>query len=300
MAAGMPRIAPRSKPSLLAFTSAAPGTNVNTKTGTRLLIANPSANRSRWISMIPRRATSRVRILSDARLLLGCRNFTAEKPAIFSAAGSLKRPRPIRLRGVVGIERARYATRWNSRSLRYNSAEPERFKAGIRWNPSALKFSKIFAARPRSPRAQDSGCALAERTWRQRIASEILAVLAGDADEMVSERAQQAILSQPTETFVEAAETRKKPFLRFLPTPENISPTGPAFATPWCRIKIAPRNTWFPPRGIFPPLGITALMEEVRARERVPRAGALRSSILHPSPRTKKHQLHELLRLRHG
>jgi len=31
-----------------------------------------------------------------------------------------------------------------------------------------------------------------------------LAVLAGDADEMVSERAQDAILSQPIESFVEA------------------------------------------------------------------------------------------------
>src|SRR5437899_11593932 len=34
--------------------------------------------------------------------------------------------------------------------------------------------------------------------------AELLAVLAGDADEMVSERAQDAILSQPIESFVEA------------------------------------------------------------------------------------------------
>src|SRR5260370_3361617 len=34
--------------------------------------------------------------------------------------------------------------------------------------------------------------------------AEILAVLAGDVDEMVSTRAQDAILSQPVESFVEA------------------------------------------------------------------------------------------------
>jgi len=57
----------------------------------------------------------------------------------------------------------------------------------------------------RRPRANaKSPSAPAERIFLPRIHAEILAVLTHDADEMVAVRAQDAILSAPLESFVEA------------------------------------------------------------------------------------------------
>jgi hypothetical protein len=102
--------------------------------------------------------------------------------------------------------------------------------------------------------------------------AEILAVLAGDADEMVSERAQQAILSQPVESFVEALKREKAMVQNKHCTAEFLIPVARHLSS----------------------FGITTLMEEL---ERVSESPALAAALEHSSSITadQKHQLHELL-----
>jgi len=82
------------------------------------------------------------------------------------------------------------------------------FEAIIRWKLSAPKFSKICAAgratRERKIAVLHRRCASCSRGTRGN-----LAVLAGDADEIVARRAQDAILSQPIESFVEALKRER-------------------------------------------------------------------------------------------
>jgi len=74
--------------------------------------------------------------------------------------------------------------------------------------------------------------------------AEILAVLAGDADEMVAARAQDAILSQPVESFVEALKREQALPALFSYAAKNLA-DKPASATPWCRTKTVLRNNSF-------------------------------------------------------
>ncbi len=123
--------------------------------------------------------------------------------------------------------------------------------------------------------------------------AEILAVLAGDADEMVSERAQQAILSQPTEAFVEALKREKAiPALFAYAGKHLVDKPGV------CDAMVQNRNCaaehLVPIARHLSSFGVTALMEEL---ERVSESAALAAALEHSSSITadQKRQLHELM-----
>jgi hypothetical protein len=123
--------------------------------------------------------------------------------------------------------------------------------------------------------------------------AEILAVLAGDADEMVAERAQQAILSQPMETFVEALKREKA-------IPALFAYAGRHFADKPGICDAMVQNKHCSPEHLVPiarhlsALCIKALMEEL---DRVSESPALAAALEHSSAITadQKMQLHELL-----
>ena len=127
---------------------------------------------------------------------------------------SLVRAEPIRgvrgtpLRGVAGIERASDAAARVGRRLRYNGAQPKGFEAGTQWKLSALKLSNELrrgrATRERKIAVCSSGAHLSAADR-----AEILAILAVDADEMIAERAKEAILALPIEYFVEALQRQQ-------------------------------------------------------------------------------------------
>ena len=123
--------------------------------------------------------------------------------------------------------------------------------------------------------------------------AEILAVLASDADEVVSERAQQAILSQPLETFVEALKREKAIPALFAYAGKHLA-DKPGVCDAMVQNKSCAAEYLVPVARHLSSLGITALMEEL---ERVSESPALASALEHSTSITvdQKHQLHELM-----
>ncbi len=122
--------------------------------------------------------------------------------------------------------------------------------------------------------------------------AEILAVLAGDADEMVAERAQDAILSQPVEAFVEALKREQALPALFTYAARNLA-SKPGVCDAMVQNKNCPAEQLVPIVRHLSTLGIQALMEEL---ERVSESPALASALEHSSSLTveQKNLLHEL------
>ena len=114
-------------------------------------------------------------------------------------------------------------------AVRYNGAQPERLEAGTQWKRSALNSSKTFATaalRRENKIAVCTGGAQLNPVDR----AEILAVLAADPDAAVVKHAEEAALTQPIESFVEAIKrSTATPFSSHM-LPAN-SPTSPASPT---------------------------------------------------------------------
>jgi hypothetical protein len=123
--------------------------------------------------------------------------------------------------------------------------------------------------------------------------AEILAVLAGDADEMVSERAQQAILSLPAEAFVEALKREKAIPALFAYAGKHLA-DKPGVCDAMVQNKHCGAEYLVPVARHLSSLGINALMEEL---ERVSDSPALAAALEHSASITadQKHQLHELM-----
>ena len=123
--------------------------------------------------------------------------------------------------------------------------------------------------------------------------AEILAVLAGDADEMVSERAREAILSQSTESFLEALKREKAVPALFSYAGKHLT-DKPGVCDAMVQNKNCSAEHLVPVARHLSSLGINALMEEL---ERVSDSPALAAALEHSAFITaeQKHQLHELL-----
>ena len=121
---------------------------------------------------------------------------------------------------------------------------------------------------------------------------EILAVLAGDTDEMVSGRAQEALLSQPDETFIEALRRENAVPALFAYASRNLADKPGV-----CDVMVQNKNCqaeFLVPlvRHLSAP-GIQTLMEEL---DRVSDSPTLAAALEHSSSLTaeQKIQLHEL------
>jgi hypothetical protein len=122
--------------------------------------------------------------------------------------------------------------------------------------------------------------------------AEILAVLAGDADEMVAARAQDAILSQPVESFVEAIK-RDQALPALLSFAAKNLADKPGVCDAMVQNKNCPAEYLIPVVRHLSTLGVQALMEEL---DRVSESPALASALEQSSSLTidQKNQLHEL------
>jgi len=123
--------------------------------------------------------------------------------------------------------------------------------------------------------------------------AEILAVLAGDADEVVAQRAQQAILSQPIETFVEALKREKAVPALFAYAGKHFA-DKPGVCDAMVQNKNCAAEHLVPIARHLSSLGVKALMEEL---DRVSESPTLAAALEHSSAITadQKQQLHELL-----
>jgi len=122
--------------------------------------------------------------------------------------------------------------------------------------------------------------------------AELLAVLAGDADEMVSERAQDAILSQPIESFVEAIR-REHVLPALLSYAAKHLADKPGVCDAMVQNKNCPAEYLIPIVRHLSTIGIQSLMEEL---DRVSESAALASALEHSTSLTvdQKNQLHEI------
>ncbi len=122
--------------------------------------------------------------------------------------------------------------------------------------------------------------------------AELLAVLAGDADEMVSERAQDAILSQPIESFVEAIRREHALPALFSYAAKNLA-GKPSVCDAMVQNKNCPAEYLVPVVRHLSTIGIQSLMEEL---DRVSESPALASALEQSSSVTieQKNQLKEL------
>ena len=122
--------------------------------------------------------------------------------------------------------------------------------------------------------------------------AEILAVLAGDADEMVASRAQDAILSQPVESFVEALKREQALPALFAFAGKNLA-DKPGVGDAMVQNKNCPAEYLVPVVRHLSTLGVQSLMEEL---ERVSESPALAAALEHSTSLTveQKAQLHEL------
>jgi len=122
--------------------------------------------------------------------------------------------------------------------------------------------------------------------------AEILAVLAGDADELVSERAQDAILSQPVESFVEAIK-REQALPALLSYAAKNLADKPGVCDAMVQNKNCPAEYLVPVVRHLSTIGIQSLMEEL---DRVSESPALASALEHSTSLTveQKNQLHEI------
>src|SRR5712664_1912812 len=123
--------------------------------------------------------------------------------------------------------------------------------------------------------------------------AELLAVLAGDADEMVSERAQEAILSQPIESFVEAIR-REHVLPTLLSYAAKHLADKPGVCDAMVQNKNCPAEYLVPVVRHLSAIGIQSLMEEL---DRVSESPALAAALEHSTSLTvdQKNQLHELM-----
>jgi hypothetical protein len=123
--------------------------------------------------------------------------------------------------------------------------------------------------------------------------AEILAVLASDVDEMVSERARQAILLQPVESFVEALKREKAAPALFIYAGKYLS-DKPGICDAMVQNKHCTSEHLVPIARHLSALGVKTLMEEL---DRVSESPALAAALEHSSAITpeQKAQLHELL-----
>jgi hypothetical protein len=122
--------------------------------------------------------------------------------------------------------------------------------------------------------------------------AEILAVLAGDADEMVAARAQDAILSLPVESFVEALKREQALPMLFTYAARNLA-DKPGVCDALVQNKNCSAEHLVPVVRHLSTLGIQALMEEL---DRVTESPALAAALEHSSSLTvdQKNQLHDL------
>jgi hypothetical protein len=122
--------------------------------------------------------------------------------------------------------------------------------------------------------------------------AEILTVLAGDPDEMVAERAQQAILSLPIETFVEALKRESAVPALFVFAGRHLA-DKPGVCDAMVQNKNCAAEHLVPIARHLSALGIKALMEDL---ERVSDSPALAVALEHSSSITadQKSQLYEL------
>jgi len=122
--------------------------------------------------------------------------------------------------------------------------------------------------------------------------AEILTVLAHDADEMVAARAQDAILSQPVESFVEALKREQALPALFTYAAKNLA-DKPGVCDAMVQNKNCPAEHLVPIVRHLSALGIQALMEEL---DRISESPALAAALEHSSSLTidQKNQLHEL------
>jgi len=122
--------------------------------------------------------------------------------------------------------------------------------------------------------------------------AEILTVLAGDADEVVSARAQDAILSQPVETFVEALKREHALPALFAYAARNLA-DKPGVCDAMVQNKSCPAEFLVPIVRHLTAMGIQALMEEL---DRISESSALAAALEHSTSLTidQKNQLHEL------
>lgn len=122
--------------------------------------------------------------------------------------------------------------------------------------------------------------------------AEVLAVLAGDADEVVASRAQDAMLSQPIESFVEAIK-REQALPALLSYAARNLADKPGICDAMVQNKNCPAEFLVPVARYLSTLGIQSLMEEL---DRVTESSALASALEHSASLTveQKKQLHEL------
>jgi hypothetical protein len=122
--------------------------------------------------------------------------------------------------------------------------------------------------------------------------AEILAVLTHDADEMVAGRAQDAILSAPVESFVEALKRDHALPALFSYAAKNLA-DKPGVCDALVQNKNCPAEYLVPIVRHLSTLGIQTLMEEL---ERVSESPALAAALEHSTSLTadQKNQLHEL------
>jgi hypothetical protein len=122
--------------------------------------------------------------------------------------------------------------------------------------------------------------------------AEVLSVLAGDADEVVASRAQDAILSQPVESFVEAIK-REQALPALLSYAAKNLADKPGVCDAMVQNKNCPAEFLIPVVRHLSTLGIQSLMEEL---DRVTESPALASALEHSTSLTveQKNQLHEL------
>jgi hypothetical protein len=122
--------------------------------------------------------------------------------------------------------------------------------------------------------------------------AEILAVLAGDADEVVAARAQDAILSLPVESFVEALKREQALPMLFTYAARNLA-DKPGVCDAMVQNKNCSAEHLVPIVRHLSTLGIQALMEEL---DRVTESPSLAAALEHSSSLTvdQKNQLHEL------
>src|SRR2546425_3637971 len=122
--------------------------------------------------------------------------------------------------------------------------------------------------------------------------AEILAVLAGDQDEMVASRAQDAILSQPVESFVEAIKREQAIPALFSYSAKHLS-DKPEVCDALVQNKNCPAEFLVFAVRHLSALGIQTLMEEL---DRVSASPTLAAALEHSSSLTveQKNQLHEI------
>jgi hypothetical protein len=122
--------------------------------------------------------------------------------------------------------------------------------------------------------------------------AEILAVLAGDADEMVAERAGEALLSLPLESFLEAVKRENALPALFSYVARNFA-DKPGIGEAMVQNKNCPGDSLVPIVKYLSALSLQALMEDL---DRISSSHALAAAIEHSPNATpeQKNLLHEL------